>query len=82
LASPARESGREQHGPQAVARVAQDELRENPYLDGMELSCDWEDGVLVLYGRVSSYYQKQRAQEAVKKMDGVAEVDNRIRVDS
>jgi osmotically-inducible protein OsmY len=60
--------------------VAQDELRHNPYLEGTTVSCHCENGVLVLHGRVSSYYQKQRAQEAVKKLDGVADVVNEIEV--
>jgi osmotically-inducible protein OsmY len=63
-----------------VARAAEQELRHNPYTAGKAVSCDCERGVLVLHGRVASYYQKQHAQEAVKRLGGVAKVVNKIEV--
>jgi osmotically-inducible protein OsmY len=62
--------------------MAEDHLRHNPYTEGGKVSCHCESGVLVLQGRLSSYYHKQRAQEAVKELAGVAQVDNRIQVDA
>jgi osmotically-inducible protein OsmY len=44
------------------------------------VSVDYEQGTLTLYGRVASYYHKQLAQEAVIKLDHVQEVVNHIEV--
>jgi osmotically-inducible protein OsmY len=63
-----------------VAIAAQRVLEQNPYTTGRTVSCNYHRGVLVLEGRVSSYYQKQHAQEAVKDIDGVAAVVNKIEV--
>jgi osmotically-inducible protein OsmY len=71
------------HNPEAyreVARVAEEHLRHNPYTAGKTISCECERGVLVLHGRVASYYQKQHAQAAVLRLEGVAEVVNKIEV--
>jgi osmotically-inducible protein OsmY len=65
-----------------IARVAEEHLRDNPRTAGMTVSCDCEGGVLVLHGRVGTYYQKQHAQEAVKRLECVGEVVNKIEVGS
>jgi osmotically-inducible protein OsmY len=44
------------------------------------VSCECEHGVVFLRGRVQSYYHKQLAQEAVGKIDGVAQVVNEVEV--
>lgn len=46
------------------------------------VSCDYDQGVLVLRGRVPSYYCKQLAQETVAHVPGVTEVANAIEVES
>jgi len=64
-----------------VTRTVKDHLNRNPYRPiRRDVSCECEDGVLVLRGRVSSYYHKQVAQEAVSGLDGVAQVVNEIEV--
>jgi osmotically-inducible protein OsmY len=35
---------------------------------------------VILHGVVSSYYQKQVAQEAIRRVEGVDEIDNRLEV--
>jgi osmotically-inducible protein OsmY len=44
------------------------------------VSCDYSRGVLFLRGRLTSYYEKQSAQEAVKNLEGVIQVVNQIEV--
>lgn len=66
--------------PGEVARTAKDRLNRNPYPAIRDISCVCDRGVLVLRGRVSSYYHKQIAQEAVSGVDGVSQVVNDIEV--
>ena len=44
------------------------------------VSCNFHEGVLTLRGRVSSFYLKQVAQTAIRDLDGVGEVNNRLEV--
>ena len=46
------------------------------------VSCTYVDGTLSLRGQVPSYYHKQKVQEAVIGLKGVAEVRNEIEVTS
>ena len=55
-------------------------LRSSPYLDVRSISCEWEHGVLLLQGCLSSFHQKQVAQEAVARVEGVDQVRNEITV--
>jgi osmotically-inducible protein OsmY len=65
---------------QDVERVACDRLRERPFLPGSRVSCEYAAGTLLLRGRLSSYYHKQVAQEAVKGIEGVTDIVNEIEV--
>jgi hypothetical protein len=40
------------------------------------------DGVLIIRGRVPSFYLKQVLQTALREVDGVRQVDNRVQVAS
>jgi hypothetical protein len=46
----------------------------------LDVTCELNDGMLILHGRVSTYFQKQLAQEAVINLDGVTQVMNQIEV--
>lgn len=39
-----------------------------------------DHGVVILQGQVQSFYEKQLAQEVVRRLDGVHRVENRIEV--
>lgn len=52
----------------------------NSYLALRNLSCDDQDGVLVLRGFLPTYYLKQVAQEVVSGLEGVERIDNQIEV--
>ena len=56
-------------------------LRASPYKMFAGVSCECEHGVLFLRGRLSSFYHKQVAQEAVARVSGVSQVVNEIEVD-
>lgn len=52
----------------------------NPFLAGRKLRFETEGSRVVLSGAVSSYFQKQMAQEALRRVDGVSEIENRLEV--
>lgn len=56
-------------------------LGHSPYRELLGIECDLRDGVLILRGRVSSFYIKQIAQSAVFSLENVREIDNRLEVD-
>ena len=60
-----------------IAETARNHLRSSVV---QSVSCEYDDGVIVLRGRSRSYYEKQIAQETVKRIDGVAQVINEIEV--
>jgi len=53
-------------------------LGDSPYPVVRRVSCEYDQGVLFLRGRVSCYYHKQLAQEAAAKIEAVTQVVNRI----
>ena len=64
---------------QLADRVAS-ALERNPYLSTRHLRCEAAEGRVVLRGMVRSYYQKQMAQEMLKTVDGVDEIENHLEV--
>jgi osmotically-inducible protein OsmY len=56
-------------------------IRENPHLSGYHVFCQEESGIIVLHGKVRSFFQKQMAQETLKKLEGVERVINELEVD-
>jgi hypothetical protein len=67
-------------GTYEVAKAVTKCLRKSPYSDIRNLSCDYDHGVLVLRGRLASYYEKQLAQIVVGKLPGIAQLVNEIEV--
>lgn len=64
----------------AIRHAAQRALQSTGYRDVAKLVCHVKDGVIVLSGRVSSYYLKQVAQEAVLKLKVAYGIENGIEV--
>lgn len=52
----------------------------NPHLTGRNLRFEAESGRVVLRGVVNTYFQKQMAQEALRYVDGVEQIDNQLQV--
>jgi osmotically-inducible protein OsmY len=55
-------------------------LSANPHLFGHKLGYEADEGTVVLKGTVHSYFQKQMAQEAIRRVDGVELIDNQLEV--
>ena len=63
-----------------IAEAARECLRGSHRRVFAAVSCNCESGVLLLRGRVSSFYLKQVAQESVARVEGVTHVVNEIGV--
>ncbi len=64
-----------------LTQAAQKRLKGVPHANIRRLDCQCdEQGILYLRGRLSSYYQKQLAQEAVSDLPGVIEIVNQAEV--
>jgi osmotically-inducible protein OsmY len=63
-----------------VVEQARERLRAAPNISLRDLSCKYQHGLLILLGKVDSYYEKQLAQEAVARLEGVAQVVNQVEV--
>ena len=63
-----------------IVEQAQERLRAAPYISFRDVQCEYRQGLLILRGQVESYYEKQLAQEAVARLEGVAQVVNEIEV--
>lgn len=61
-----------------VTQRALERLRQSPHHSVRSVSCEFDRGVLRLRGRLSSFYYKQLAQEAVAHLCGVREVINEV----
>lgn len=55
-------------------------LERNPHLHGRTLRFETESGRVTLRGVVRTYFQKQMAQEVVRRVDGVDEICNELEV--
>ena len=53
-------------------------VQSSPYLSGRKLRIETEQGRVVLHGTVHSYFQKQMAQEALRRVAGVEQIENRL----
>ncbi|MCA9190116.1 MAG: BON domain-containing protein [Planctomycetales bacterium] len=56
-------------------------IKGSPHLAGHQVFCQAESGVIVLHGRVGSFFQKQMAQEVLKKLSGIEKIVNELEVD-
>jgi osmotically-inducible protein OsmY len=63
-----------------VVAAADECLRKSPYHVLRHVLCVCDEGILFLQGRLSSFYYKQLAQEAVARVEGVKQVVNDIEV--
>jgi hypothetical protein len=70
--------------PASVEERARELLARNCHFRGrvQQLTMEERDGVLIVCGRVPSFYLKQVLQTALRDVDGVQQVDNRVQVAS
>jgi len=52
----------------------------SPYFSSHEVQVETSDGHVRLQGTVGTFYQKQMAQELVRRVDGVEIVENKLQV--
>ncbi len=55
-------------------------IRRNPRFNGRSLRIEAVDGKVVLKGRVSTYFEKQMAQESLRGIEGIEAIDNELEV--
>jgi osmotically-inducible protein OsmY len=63
-----------------LAEQVQFVLNRSPYIPARKLRVEAADGQVRIEGTVSSFFQKQMAQEVVRRMDGVERVVNQLQV--
>lgn len=63
-----------------IAEAADSLIRKVLNGDARDVSVRFCDGNLMLQGRLNSFYHKQLAQEAVRYVDGVHQIVNKIEV--
>ena len=63
-----------------LADRAQTALEKSPYLPRRNLRLETEAGRITLKGVVTSYYQKQMAQETLRQLEGVDHIENHLEV--
>lgn len=66
--------------PATLADRVDHVIQANPYLTGRNLRFETESGRVTLRGVVATYFQKQMAQEALRKIDGVTAIENELEV--
>ena len=55
-------------------------LNKTPYWSGKNLQMESRGGRVTLRGVVGTYYQKQMAQEVLRRVDGVYQISNLLEV--
>jgi osmotically-inducible protein OsmY len=55
-------------------------LTGNPYLSTKQFRIEAANGCVRLEGTVGSFYQKQMAQELLRRVDGVQRIENQLQV--
>ena len=63
-----------------MERLASARLVQTGYLGLRHVECSFDNGTMTLHGRVPSYYYKQLAQEALRYIEHVRHLVNRIEV--
>lgn len=52
----------------------------SPYLAKRKVHVEFGDGQVTLVGTVPSYFQKQMAQETIRRITGVEQIENQLEV--
>jgi osmotically-inducible protein OsmY len=55
-------------------------LESNPYVPRRSLRFEASQGRVTLRGNVTTYFQKQMAQEALRLVEGIDEISNELEV--
>ena len=63
-----------------IGILAERRLWESSHLALRGVSCEYKEGMLILRGRVPTYYLKQLAQTLMKDLNGIELIVNRVEV--
>lgn len=55
-------------------------LARNPYFAGRDVEVELDETDVILRGSVGSYYQKQVAQESLRRINGIGAIRNELEV--
>lgn len=55
-------------------------IASSPHFKGKQLRFESQQGRIVLRGKVKTYFEKQMAQEAIRRIEGVEEIHNDLEV--
>jgi osmotically-inducible protein OsmY len=66
--------------PRPLSEKIHEALISNPHVPSRAVHIEAADGRVVLKGSVRSFFQKQMAQEAIRRIDGVQQIDNLLEV--
>lgn len=70
-----------QRKAQTIVKQVQENLERSAYSALKTVSCECDGESLVLKGKLPNYYYKQLAQEAVRRIEGIVRVINKIEVE-
>lgn len=54
----------------------------NPHLDSRRIKIRTSDGRVILCGTADSWFEKQMAQEALRGIEGITQIENQLQVDN
>ena len=66
--------------PTALTERIDNAITTSPYFNGRKLRFEAAGNSVVVSGEVTSYFEKQMAQETLRRVEGVEQVDNRLEV--
>ncbi|MEX2170014.1 MAG: BON domain-containing protein [Pirellulales bacterium] len=55
-------------------------LQASPYVPRQRVLVETQEGAVRLRGNVDSFFQKQMAQEVIRRLDGVEQIENLLEV--
>jgi osmotically-inducible protein OsmY len=70
----------EQSSDRTIVEAATLRLQMSPYMPLRVVRCECNHGVLTLAGRVPSFYHRQMAQQHVRSVAGVNQIDDQLQV--
>ncbi len=69
------------HQPEEILSRVDSALKSHPHLRRVLVKSEQLEDRVVLSGSVDTFFQKQMAQEALRDIPGVIEIDNQLSVD-
>lgn len=63
-----------------LQEAVSDALQSSPYIAGSHVRIEAGEGRVRLHGDVGTFFEKQMAQEVVRRIDGVDQIENLLQV--